>query len=63
MPNIALARQGKIYRNISNALGRTKYISQYIGCIQEAQIRMNILVYIPTHHSELEKKEKNSRLK
>ena len=38
-PYIAIARQDKIYRNISNALGRTKYISQYIGCVQEAQIR------------------------
>ena len=31
---IALARQDKIYRNILNALGRTQYISQYIGCTQ-----------------------------
>ena len=29
---IAIARQDKKYRNISNALGSTKYISQYIGC-------------------------------
>ena len=36
---IAIARQDKIYRNISNALGRTKYILQYIGCTKVAQIR------------------------
>ena len=48
-PYIVLAQKDKIYRNISDALGRTKYVSQYIGCTQEAQIRPRTFQFISQH--------------
>ena len=61
------------YRNRSAG----QNISQYIECTRQDKIyiaiyrmhsggsdqTMNILVYIPTHHSEFEKKKKNGRSK
>ena len=55
---IAIARQDKIYRNKSNALGRTKYISNISYALRRLRSDHEYLVYILAHHSELEKKEK-----
>ena len=52
-PYIALARQDKIYRNISDALGRDR----------EAQMRPKIFEYYISQHQHITKKREKGRSK
>ena len=60
---IAIARQDKIYRNISDALGKTKYISRYIGHTREAQVRPWISKFISQHITVNRRKNKIQSVK
>ena len=57
MSYITIAWQDKTYRNISNALGRTKYhnISDALRRLRSEEECFSVH---PTHHSGLEKNEK-----